>query len=236
LDNSPTAPIGQDFAAFLLGMPTSGQFDLNAFRQNRNRYYSVFIQDDFRVRPNLTLNLGLRLEGETPTTERYNRTLNGFDNSTASPIAAAAIAAYAANPIPEIPASQFRVNGGPLFAGPGKEGIYSTPKANFSPRIGFAWTPGFIAKTVLRGGVGIYYFPYGITGNNAPGFSQTTPLVATNDGYRTAAAAWPPSSARASPSTLRIQVTLTPRAGRCPFNANCSPTCCWKSVTSATRL
>jgi hypothetical protein len=188
LDNSPTAPIGQDFAAFLLGMPTSGQFDLNAFRQNRNRYYSVFIQDDFRVRPNLTLNLGLRLEGETPTTERYNRTLNGFDNSTASPIAAAAIAAYAANPIPEIPASQFRVNGGPLFAGPGKEGIYSTPKANFSPRIGFAWTPGFIAKTVLRGGVGIYYFPYGITGNNAPGFSQTTPLVATNDGYRTAAA------------------------------------------------
>ncbi|MFN0104584.1 MAG: carboxypeptidase regulatory-like domain-containing protein [Bryobacteraceae bacterium] len=188
LDNSPVAPIGQDFAAFLLGLPTSGQYDLNAWRQNKNNYYSVFLQDDIRVRSNLTLNLGLRLEGETPTTERYNRTINGFDNSTASPIAARAIAAYTANPIAEIPVAQFKVNGGPLFAGPDNKGIYSTPKANFSPRIGFAWTPGFIGKTVLRGGVGIFYFPYGVIGNQAPGFSQTTPLVATNDGYLTPAA------------------------------------------------
>jgi hypothetical protein len=187
LDNSPAAPIGQDLAAFLLGMPTSGQYDLKAWRQNKNNYYSVFLQDDFRVGPSLTLNLGLRLEGETPTTERYNRTINGFDRTTPSPIAAKAIAAYTASPIAEIPAAQFKVNGGPLFAGSGNTGIYSTPKANFSPRIGFAWTPG-IAKTVIRGGAGIYYFPYGIAGNNAPGFSQTTPLVATNDGYLTAAA------------------------------------------------
>jgi len=185
LDNSPAAPIGQDFAAFLLGMPTSGQYDINAFRQNKNRYYSVFLQDDFRVRPNLTLNLGLRLEGETPTAERYNRTLNGFDNSTPSPISARALAAYTANPIPEVPANQFRVNGGPLFASAQQSGIYSTPKANFSPRIGFAWSPGFLPKTAIRGGIGIYYFPYGITGNQAPGFSESTPLVATNDGFRT---------------------------------------------------
>ncbi len=187
LDNSPTAPIGQDFAAFLLGMPTAGQYDLNAWRQNKNNYYSIFLQDDIRLRSNLTINVGLRLEGETPTTERYNRTINGFDNSTASPIAARAIAAYTANPQAEIPASQFKVNGGPLFAGSGNTGIYATKKANFSPRIGFAWTPGFISKTVLRGGVGIFYFPYGVAGNQAPGFSQTTPLVATNDGYLTAA-------------------------------------------------
>jgi len=187
LDNASAAPIGQDFAAFLLGMPTSGQYDLNAFRQNKNNYYSFFLQDDFRVRPNLTLNLGLRLEGETPTTERYNRALNGFDNSTPSPISAKALAAYAANPIPEIPVGQFKVNGGPLYTSPGHEGIYSTPKANFSPRVGIAWTPG-IAKTVIRAGAGIYYFPYGITGNNAPGFSQTTQLVATNNGYLTPAA------------------------------------------------
>ncbi len=139
-------------------------------RQNKNNYYSAFLQDDFRVRSNLTLNMGLRLEGETPTTERYNRTINGFDNATPSPIA-----------------DQFKVNGGPIFAGPGNTGIYSMPKANFSPRIGFAWTPGFVAKTVIRGGAGIYYFPYGIAGN-APGFSQTTPLVASNDGFLTQAA------------------------------------------------
>ncbi|MEP7366205.1 MAG: carboxypeptidase regulatory-like domain-containing protein [Acidobacteriota bacterium] len=186
-DNSPQAPIGQDLAAFLLGMPTSGQYDLNAWRQNKNNYYAFFLQDDFRVRPNLTLNLGLRLEGETPTTERYNRSINGFDESSASPIAARAMAAYAANPIPEIPVSAFKVNGGPTFTSADHKGIYSTPKMNFSPRFGFAWTPGFISKTVLRGGVGLYYFPYGIAGNQAPGFSQTTPFVATNDGYLTAA-------------------------------------------------
>ena len=212
LDNSPAAPIGQDLAAFLLGMPTSGQYDLNAFRQNKNNYYAAYLQDDFRVRSNLTLNIGVRMEGETPTTERYNRTINGFDNSTPSPIAARAIAAYAANPIAEIPASQFKVNGGPLFAAPGNTGIYDTPKANFSPRFGFAWTPGIVAKTVLRGGAGIFYFPYGIAGNNAPGFSQTTPLVATNDGYLTAAATlanpFPNGIQRPSGSSLGLATFL----------------------------
>ena len=217
-------------------MPTSGQYDLNAFRQNKNNYYSAFLQDDFRVRSNLTLNMGLRLEGETPTTERYNRTINGFDNATPSPIAA-----------------QFKVNGGPIFAGPGNTGIYSMPKANFSPRIGFAWTPGFVAKTVIRGGAGIYYFPYGIAGNNAPGFSQTTPLVASNYGFlsrqprspihsrtasrdpRVRASVWPLSSARASRSTILIPAMPIPPAGRRRYSANCSRTCFWRSDTSGTR-
>ena len=189
LDNSASSPIGQDLAAFLLGLPISGQFDLNASRTNKNHYYGFFLQDDFRVRSNLTLNLGLRLEGETPTTERYNRSINGFNNTTASPISAQAIAAYNANPISDIAAGQFKVNGGPTFTGASNPGIFSTPKANFSPRIGFAWTPGFGGnKTVIRGGTGIFYFPYGIVGNQAPGFSQSTSLVSTLNGYLTPAA------------------------------------------------
>lgn len=188
-DNSAAAPIGQDLAGFLLGLPTSGQYDLNAARTNKNYYYAFFLQDDYRVRPNLTFNVGLRLEGETPTTERYNRTINGFDNRTPNPISAQVLTAYAANPIAEIPANQFKVNGGPLFTSSSNPGIYTTPKANFSPRFGFAWTPsGLGTKTVLRGGAGIYYFPYGVVGNNAPGFSQSTQLVATLNGYLTPAA------------------------------------------------
>ena len=191
LDNSAGAPIGQDLAAFLLGMPTGGQYDLNAARTNKNYYYAFFLQDDYRASTNLTINWGIRLEGETPTSERYNRSINGFDNTTANPISAKALAAYALNPIPEIPLAQFKVNGGPTFTGPGNTGIFSTPKANFSPRIGFAWSPSMLGgKTVVRGGVGIYYFPYGVVGNNAPGFSQLTSLVGSTDSFLTPASSF----------------------------------------------
>ncbi len=199
LDNAAAAPLGQDFAAFLLGMPTSGAYDLNAFRTNQNRYYALFLQDDFRVKSNLTLNIGVRYEAETPTTERYNRTVNGFSDA-ASPISAAAVAAYRANPLPELAASQFAVNGGLLFAGAGNRGIYSTPKANFSPRFGFAWTPGRLgSKYVVRGGVGLYYFNFGVVGNNSFGFSQQTPMVATLNGFLS------PSSTLANPFPSGVQ-------------------------------
>lgn len=186
LDNSPAAPLGQDFAAFLLGLPTSGSYEINASRTNQNKYYAFFLHDDFRARSNLTFNIGIRYEAETPTTERFDRSVNGFDPKAPSPIAAAATAAYARNPIPEVPIGQFNVNGGLLFAGPNAHKLYSTPKANFSPRFGFAWTPSVLGnKNVIRGGVGVYYFNFGITGINQSGFSQSTPVVASLDGFLT---------------------------------------------------
>ncbi|MBS1827612.1 MAG: TonB-dependent receptor [Acidobacteria bacterium] len=208
LDNAAAAPIGQDLATFLLGLPTAGAFDINAARTNTNRYYAAFLQDDFRVRPNLTLNIGLRYEAETPTVERYDRSVNGFDGATANPISAAATAAYARNPITEIPAGQFKVNGGLTFAGGNRRGIYETPKANFSPRFGFAWTPGFGGgKNVIRGGIGLYYFNFGIAGNNNPGFSQQTPFVASLDGFLT------PSSTLANPFPTGVQQPTGSRLG-----------------------
>ncbi len=189
LDNSPSAPLGQDLAAFLLGLPTGGSFDLNAARTNQAGYYALFLHDDFRIRPSLTLNLGIRYERDLPTTERYNRSVNGFDFTSPNPITAAATAAYARNPIPQIPVGQFRTPGGLQFAAPGNREIYETRSHYFSPRLGFAWNPrGWGGGTTIRGGVGIFFFALGTTGINQPGFSQSTPLVASLDGFLTPAA------------------------------------------------
>ena len=186
LDNSTGAPIGQGLASLLLGLPTAGQFDLNGTRTNSVRYYSVFFQDDWRVNNSLTVNVGLRYEKETGIVERYNRALVGFDFASANMVTAAAKAAYAAAPIPEVPVSQFNPAGGPIYASAKNRNVYSTESNGFSPRFGFAWKPPALAgKTVIRGGLGVYFQPYGAGTVYQPGFSQSTPLVATNDGYLT---------------------------------------------------
>jgi len=184
-NNSGAAPIGQDYAAFLLGLPSSGQFDLNTSYTTQAKYYAFFIEDDYRPTSSITVNVGLRYERDLPTVERYNRTVTGFDPSTPSPLAAAAQAAYARNPIPQIPADQFQVRGGLLFASPANRDIYKTSD-NFSPRLGVAWRPdAFGGRTVIRAGVGLFYFSLGDFGINQPGFSQTTPYVPTLDGFLT---------------------------------------------------
>ncbi|MCX6635794.1 MAG: TonB-dependent receptor, partial [Acidobacteria bacterium] len=186
LDSASSAPVGQDLASFLLGLPTGGSFDLTAFRSNQSGYFALFLQDDYRVRNNLTLNLGLRFEKELPTTERFNRMVGGFDLAAANGVTAAAKAAYARAPILELPVSAFNPVGGMLFASPDRRSAYSMSSTNFSPRFGFAWTPAALGgKTVIRGGGGVFYFDFGISGTDQTGFSQSTALVATQDGYVT---------------------------------------------------
>lgn len=185
LDSAASAPLGQEFAGFLMGLPTGGGWDLQAFRTNQAGYWAVFVQDDFRALPSLTLNLGIRLEKELPVTERFDRAVVGFDPTTATSVTAAAKAAYARSPIPEVPVAQFNPVGGLLFAQPGRRAPYET-NLNLSPRFGFAYTPPALGgKTVFRGGIGIFYFDLGIASTIQTGFSQTTPIVPTQDGYLT---------------------------------------------------
>ena len=179
-------PFGGDMAAFLLGVPTSGSYDVNAFSTAQYDYYALFLQDDWRVRNNLTINLGLRFEHETPTAERYNRTTNGFDASADSPVASAAKIAYAAGPIDQIAAANFAVRGGLTFAGADRASIYESNSYTYSPRVGLAWTPN--PKTVFRGGFGMFVGPTVFPTLNQQGFSQTTQMVTTNDSYLTPAA------------------------------------------------
>jgi hypothetical protein len=178
LDNS-TELFGQSMASFLLGYQTGGGIDRQAERLNYSMFIGIFVHDDWKVTNKLTLNLGLRYEYESATTETDNRNVRGFDPTAAISINAAARAAYAANPIPQVPVSAFNPMGGLQFASDSNPGFWDADGNNFQPRAGFAYQIN--DKTVLRGGAGVYVVPAVIAGVLQPGFSQSTPFVASND-------------------------------------------------------
>lgn len=186
LDNSPSAPgsLGQSVAAFLLGLPTASSYVArSASYAEQSTSWSLFVQDDWKVTPRLTLNIGLRWEYDGPLTERYNRSVRRFDPGYTQPFEAAAREAYSKNPTPEVPAAQFNVRGGLTFAGSNGEPreLYYTPKNNFMPRFGFAYQIN--RKTVVRGGYGMFYGFLGQRRGDViqSGFSRNTPFVPTLD-------------------------------------------------------
>jgi hypothetical protein len=136
--NANTTIFGQEMAAFLLGLPNSGSLDINAQTTVQNRYAAFFFNDDWRIKPNLTLNFGIRWEHDFPEHEWHNKSLNGFDPTATNSATAAAQAAYAASPSPLVPS--FKALGGPTFASSSNPDVYQTPSKIFSPRLGFAWT------------------------------------------------------------------------------------------------
>ena len=103
-------------------------------RSYGSREFSFFIQDDWKIRRNLTLNLGLRYDIFTPPNEQ-----NGFQSilDKASLITNSS----------EIP--DFTVAGGDKW--------YSTDWNNFAPRVGVAWDIKGNGSLVLRGGYGMYF-------------------------------------------------------------------------------
>jgi hypothetical protein len=182
LDNSTAPPVGAEMVSLLLGIPGGSMIRAGSYAE-QDQYLGIYIQDDWKVTRNLTLNLGLRLEHETPITERYNRSVTRFYGDQPNPIQAQAQANYAANPFPELPASQFRVLGGLGFAGVGgnPRGYWNGQTLGWMPRIGFAYQA--LPKTVVRGGYGLFYGSIGTnkTNSNLAGFSRSTPIQASLD-------------------------------------------------------
>lgn len=106
------------------GGPVDGQ------RYFRTNSYGLFVQDDWKFRRNLTLNLGVRYEYQTPLTEKQGRLTNYV---------------FGPNGV---------VDGTLVFV----DRLYKPDRNNFAPRIGFAYSPTrFSDKAVLRGGFGISY-------------------------------------------------------------------------------
>ena len=121
-DTAAAAPFGQGLASFLYGLPTTGSISRNDSYAELSKMFAWYVQDDWKVTRKLTVNLGLRHELEFPETERFNRANRGFDLVDPNPVKAAAQAAYALSPIPQIPPSQFQVLGGLLFRSPSQPG------------------------------------------------------------------------------------------------------------------
>lgn len=120
---------GNPFGDFLLGLPTAYTQTGFYVAYNRNQIYNFFVQDDYRVLPNLTLNLGLRYEYGTPIYEKYNRLAN-YNLDTG-----ARVLATGPNAI-----NKYLVHTDPL---------------NFAPRLGLAWTAR--PRVVVRSAYGWFY-------------------------------------------------------------------------------
>jgi len=152
----PAQQIGLSLAALMLGIPTSVSIEDNQGFDVRNRWFGTFVQDTWRINRNLTLNVGLRFEYENGIKEIDDRMVLWFDPEAAVSIAAGAEAAYARNPMPELPASQFKVRGGVVYAGaPGRDDRTWKPEALWMPRVSFGYKLG--EKNVIKGGYGMYY-------------------------------------------------------------------------------
>lgn len=193
---SSTVAMGQDMAQFLLGLPDQGFYDLNTTGSWYSYGGSVFVQDNWRVKSNLTLNIGWRYDHNGPYNEKFGRTVDGFAFNTENPTGPAATAAYALHPAAQLPAGQFAVNGGLLYPSKSSTAVYQDTSHLASPRIGLAWTPGKMkGKTVIRAGFAMFVAPNTIAylaqnGNyssnpqiNQEGFSQETTMAVTSNNY-----------------------------------------------------
>jgi len=139
--NSGGTPIpntGYDFADFLLGLPqqTSVQFGQGDYF--RGNYWDLYGQDEWKMRGNLTLNLGVRYEYVSPMTETNNRIVN----LELSPGVLTQTPPFSVTPV------QPGTSGLP-------DSLVRPDRKGFAPRIGFAWKP--LPNTVVRGGYGINY-------------------------------------------------------------------------------
>lgn len=178
--------LGRDLAAFLLGYASTNNNSLIqqvASYDVSYNYHGLFIQDDWRITPKLTLNVGLRYEIESGVKDSKGRIVTGFDVNATSPLRAQVLANYNANVPSGIPITAFQsLSGGYLFANSPDDETQSSDTNNWQPRVGVSYAIN--DKTVIRGGFGIFVAPFQIgTPPDQTGFTAQTQFAAsTNNG------------------------------------------------------
>jgi len=173
------------FADFLLGLSenqgtfvnqTEGAAQVPALTAGKQAYRALYVNDTWHVRSKLTLNLGLRYELPGTWSERYNRLSYWDPNATNATVTGC-------NSAGTCPGDAMLVKTGPNSSG----NNLPLDKKAFSPRLGFAYA--LDAKTVLRGGYGVFFIPnyvsFGLNPDNDVINLATTPFTATKDSYVT---------------------------------------------------
>ena len=130
-----SATAGYGLASALLGEPDGGSFTVGPSLAALQKSYNWYVQDDWKVSRNLTLNLGVRYEYQTPWKDRYYH-LDYFSPTAADPVTGspgALVQTSSSHPYP------------------------SDSYYNWGPRVGLAW--GFLPNTVFRAGYGLFFAP-----------------------------------------------------------------------------
>ncbi|HTT22927.1 MAG TPA: carboxypeptidase regulatory-like domain-containing protein [Candidatus Sulfotelmatobacter sp.] len=188
---------GNPFATILLGYPHDASLHLVPAVADKSKETAFYVQDDWKVSPKLSVNLGLRYEWSTPYSERYDRLqFNDFTGNTGISI-----------PYDRDGTGMFPQFGqiGPIMGTSvfPTSGHRNSPvdRNNFAPRLGFAYQ--LANNTVVRGGVGVFYgmnvatnFQYA-----GPAFAKTAQMYFSKDNFNTQFACLGPSNIQTSCSS-----------------------------------
>jgi hypothetical protein len=129
---------GSAFASYMLGWVNAFSLRETELLDRYNYYLAWYAQDDWKVTPDLTLNIGFRWETDTPVTDKNNRS-NSFDMNQTNPVSGTpGVVKFAG------------LDGWP-------ESPFYADWNNFGPRFGFAYNLGGQNLWVIRGGYGVFY-------------------------------------------------------------------------------
>jgi carboxypeptidase family protein len=170
---------GNPFATILVGYPHDASLHIVPAVADKSKETAFYVQDDWKVTPKLTVNIGLRYEWSTPYSERYNRLqFNDFTGDTGISI-----------PVDRDGTGMFpqfgqigQIRGVSVFPASGHRNS-PVDRNNWAPRFGFAYQ--LASNTVLRGGAGVFYgmnvatnFQYA-----GPAFAKTASMFFTKNNF-----------------------------------------------------
>jgi len=136
------AAAGSDFAGFLFGVPDTSSIAFgNADKYFRSSTYEAYVNDDWRLSPGFTLNMGVRWEYWSPITEKYGRLVN-LDIASGFTAEAPVVAS---NPTGSVTGQSY------------PDSLIHPDKHAVQPRVAFAWRPLPASSMVVRAGYGVYY-------------------------------------------------------------------------------